>query len=69
MVKRAIGFILYLLSFALISVGAVMFVLNLTLSSIKLAEKNSADFVTPLVMIVVGYVCRLIGQRLQRIHD
>lgn len=66
MLKKPIGFVLYLLSFGLMFAGAAMFVINLSLFSIKLAEKSSADFITPLVMVGVGYVCRIIGQKLQR---
>ena len=67
MLKKTIGWILFILSYPLIFVGATLFVVNLLLFSMSLSAKSTADFITPLVMAGVGYVCRLVGQRLQRI--
>lgn len=58
MVKRVIGWILFLTSYPLMFVGGALFVVNLL---------RPADFITPIVMVGVGYIFRLIGQRLQRI--
>lgn len=67
MIKKAIGFGLFILSYPLIFMGGALFVINLLMSSANLAERSMSDFVTPVIMVIVGILCRLIGQRLQRI--
>ncbi len=68
MIKRTIGFVLFIASYPLILLGAAVFVINLLLISGNFAHKSAYDFVTAAVAVGVGFLFRSIGRHLQNVR-
>lgn len=66
--QRVLGSILWYLSWPLMMTGAALFIVNLLLSASNIASKSTVQFVNALLLVGVGFLFRIIGDRLRHIR-
>jgi drug/metabolite transporter (DMT)-like permease len=68
MIKQLIGWLLYIISMPLILSGGALFVIYLAIYSIGAGDGKIVYFTYAIVMVLLGFLARTIGERLRRIR-